>query len=145
MSKSFPLSLGKYGEVQATFVDATTISVFTKFGLLYDGMLYTVKGSLGRHGDHWYPISGVEINGWGGGRAMKRVVDPITAIVAGNLSEFLFEHPDIIETARATLYEERLESLQATVKQEERYLKSSQERYDRAKQAVHEHEKQRGS
>ena len=138
------VKLGEHGEAQVSFVDDRTVSVQAMRTVLYDGMLYSVNGSLGQHGEDWYPVSGVVITGWKGDKVAKNVIDPITTLITGYVSEYLHDHPDVVEAGRIELFERRAAELENGLKSQRVYAERADRDVKLAEARLAEHLKKRG-
>lgn len=136
---AFTVTVPEMGAVTASFTDAKTISVQATRALLHEGLLYSLNGTLGVHGDAWYPISGFTATGQLGKNAPKRVADPISEAVTSAVNAHLADNPEIVSIARQEIYDAQTKYLEKRVEDEQRYLKSRINDADRAQKALDDH------
>jgi hypothetical protein len=85
------------GSVHLLVIDKTVVRASSKFGILWEGLLYGLDINYSLHDDIWYPVSGFVITGTGSTKAPSKVQSSVMMTVTQVVNGYLPQHPEIFE------------------------------------------------
>ncbi len=117
---SFEVQVPDMGEVRAYVHSDKAMRVRSNDGILYDGLIYSFDGQYGKHGDGWYPVSGVVVTGQAGKKVPSKTSHPIVECVTEALNA---ADPALLREVLKAIFDRRTKALREDIERAEKSLK----------------------